>query len=82
MSDYEIITGDCLEVMAGMQENSVHAVVTDPPFYKVKAEAWDHQWKTKEDYINWIGELCKQWQRVLRQWEFVLVCMVRNGCNG
>ena len=29
---WEIITGDCLEVMRGMEDGSVDAVVTDPPY--------------------------------------------------
>jgi DNA modification methylase len=24
--------GDCLEVLRGMEDNSVHAIVTDPPY--------------------------------------------------
>jgi len=33
---------DCLEVMADMSANSVDAIITDPPYYKVKGEAWDN----------------------------------------
>ena len=29
---FEIKHGDCLEVMRGMPDNSVDAVVTDPPY--------------------------------------------------
>ena len=32
MSDWQIIAGDCLEVMAGLAPNSVDAIVTDPPY--------------------------------------------------
>jgi site-specific DNA-methyltransferase (adenine-specific) len=31
-SDWQVIQGDCLEVMAGMEAGSVDAVVTDPPY--------------------------------------------------
>ena len=37
--DFEIIHGEALEVMRGMADNSVDAVVTDPPYFKVKGEA-------------------------------------------
>jgi DNA modification methylase len=30
---------DCLDVMRGMDANSVDAIITDPPYYKVKEEA-------------------------------------------
>jgi len=33
--------GDCLKVMRTMADNSVDAVVTDPPYYRVKGEDWD-----------------------------------------
>ena len=28
-----VLHGDCLDVLAGMEENSVHAVMTDPPYH-------------------------------------------------
>ena len=58
--------GDCLEVMKSMPDNSVDAIVTDPPYYKVKGEAWDRQWDTADGFITWIGELCEQWERILK----------------
>ena len=32
MNEYKIIQGDCLEVMRGMEANSVDIVITDPPY--------------------------------------------------
>ena len=32
MTDWQVITGDCLEVMRGMDADSVDAVITDPPY--------------------------------------------------
>ena len=49
-----------------MADNSVDAIVTDPPYFKVKGEAWDHQWDKPHQFIEWIGQLAEQWQRVLR----------------
>ena len=35
--------GDCREVMAQMSENSVSAIVTDPPYgLKFMGQKWDH----------------------------------------
>ena len=37
-----LFAGDCLDVLAGMAENSVDAVVTDPPYHLTSnAVAWD-----------------------------------------
>jgi DNA modification methylase len=32
MKPYQLHHGDCLEVMATMADNSVDAIVTDPPY--------------------------------------------------
>jgi site-specific DNA-methyltransferase (adenine-specific) len=38
-----IICGDCLDIMAMLPENSVEAVVTDPPYgLRFMGKAWDH----------------------------------------
>ena len=55
-----------MEVMRGMADNSVDAIVTDPPYFKVKSEAWDHQWDKPAQFIEWIGLLAEQWQRILK----------------
>jgi len=58
--------GDCLEVMAGMDANSVDLVAVDPPYYAVKDDAWDNQWASVAEYLEWIGALCEQWERILK----------------
>ncbi len=41
--EYQIIQGDCLEVMKGMEENSIDALVTDPPYgLSFMGKNWDH----------------------------------------
>lgn len=52
--------------MRGMADNSVDAIVTDPPYFKVKGEAWDHQWDKPAQFIEWMGQLAEQWQRILK----------------
>ena len=60
----EIIQGDCLEVMKGITDKSVDLVLTDPP-YNINKAKWD-KWKKQEDYINWLGSVFKECQRVLK----------------
>jgi site-specific DNA-methyltransferase (adenine-specific) len=39
---YQIICGDCLDVMRGMEPNSVDAIVTDPPYgLEFMGKEWD-----------------------------------------
>jgi site-specific DNA-methyltransferase (adenine-specific) len=58
--------GDCLEVLRTMPDNSVDAVVTDPPYYRVKDEDWDRQWDNPEAFLAWLDQVAEQWQRVLK----------------
>ena len=57
---------DCLDVMRGMDANSVDAIITDPPYYKVKGEAWDNQWDTPASFLAWVGLLCEQFERIMK----------------
>lgn len=61
-----LILGDCLEVMRAMPANSVDLIATDPPYYKVKGDAWDRQWATPAAFLAWFDLLAEQWQRILR----------------
>ena len=54
----KIIYGDCLEELSKIPNNSVDAIITDPP-YNVLAVDWDKQ------EINW-KELTKEYYRVLK----------------
>ena len=58
--------GDCLEVMRTMPDASVDAVVTDPPYYRVKDEDWDRQWDDPAAFLAWLDQVAEQWQRVLK----------------
>lgn len=60
-----IVCGDCLGVMADIPESSVNLIISDWPYYKVKSLAWDRQWETPEEYLNWIGLICEHYQRIL-----------------
>jgi adenine-specific DNA-methyltransferase len=64
--DWEIRQGDALEELRAMGADSVDLILTDPPYFKVKAEWWDRQWEKPEGFLSWIGELSEEWRRVLR----------------
>lgn len=66
MKAAEVHNVECLEFMRAMDADSVDAIITDPPYFKVKGEAWDNQWNTPEKFIEWIGDLSEQWQRILK----------------
>jgi len=57
---------DALELLQSLESKSVDMILTDPPYYKVLKEDWDNQWKTKEDYLQWLETIIKESQRVLK----------------
>jgi site-specific DNA-methyltransferase (adenine-specific) len=61
----ELICGDCMDVMRGMADSSVNLILTDPPYFRVKDEAWDRQWDNSAGFLAWIGTLADEWQRIL-----------------
>ena len=46
--------GDCLEGISEIQ-GEVDALVTDPPYFKVKEDEWDNQWDKAADFLAWMG---------------------------
>jgi site-specific DNA-methyltransferase (adenine-specific) len=52
--------------MRAMPARSVDLIATDPPFFKVKGEAWDNQWATPAAFLAWFDLLAEQWQRILK----------------
>ena len=57
---------DCLEGMKQLEDNSVQLVIIDPPYYKIKKDEWDNQWKSFEEYLDWIEEVSLEIKRVLK----------------
>ena len=65
-SRYQLHHGDCLEVLKTLPDCSVDAVVTDPPYFRVKAIDWDRQWDTSCRFIHWLGSIANEWKRILK----------------
>jgi len=66
MAEWQVIQGDCLDVLRTLPDASVDAVITDPPYFRVKAEAWDRQWGHDGAYLDWLSSIIDEWHRVLR----------------
>lgn len=46
--------GDSLEILPTL-DIEARALLTDPPYFKVKDEPWDNQWKKPEQFLAWLG---------------------------
>lgn len=57
---------DALTLLAQLPDDSIDLIATDPPYYKVKGEAWDNQWKNKADFFAWLDAILAEYRRVLK----------------
>ena len=60
----KLIQGDCLEEMPEIESGSVDLIISDWP-YNIKKAAWD-KWKTKKGYLDFIGSVLTEYQRILK----------------
>ena len=64
--NFQLIHGDCLEILPTLAAGSVDAVVVDIPYFEVVDEWWDKQWENRVDYIEWVVKLAHEWKRVTK----------------
>lgn len=60
----KIYNMDCMVGMKEIPDNSIDLIAIDSP-YNIKIAEWD-KWEKQEDYINWMGGIFKECQRVLK----------------
>ena len=41
-------------LLAEIPPKSVDLILIDPPYYGIVEDAWDNQWKTENDYCDWL----------------------------
>jgi len=61
----KIYNQDCLEGMKLIDDKSINLIIADPPYNIGKDSRWD-KWKKQSDYIDFMGEIFTQCQRVLK----------------
>lgn len=62
----ELFNADCLQVLELLPADSVDLIVTDPPYFKVKPNGWDNQWRGDADYLEWLDKCLVEFWRVLK----------------
>jgi site-specific DNA-methyltransferase (adenine-specific) len=62
----ELFNNDCLKILPELPDNSVDLILTDPPYFKVKGEAWDNQWKDVDRFLAWLDSVIAEFYRVLK----------------
>lgn len=67
MPEWKIIHGDCLDVLKGFEDESVDALVTDPPAgISMMNKAWDGNKGGRDKWIEWLSNIMKEALRVLK----------------
>ena len=66
INSVELVNADCISYLKTLPDHCIDLIVTDPPYFRVKPEGWDNQWKGDEDYLMWLGECMAQFSRVLK----------------
>ena len=61
-SDVKIIWGDCLKALKGMKSESIHLMVTSPPYYNARDYS---QWTNLNEYLDDMREIIRESYRVL-----------------
>lgn len=55
--------GDCLDILPQLTQR-FNTVLIDPPYYKNVKAAWDNQWESIGDFVNWLELVALQIKRV------------------
>ena len=61
-----LVHADSLQYIKTLPDNCVDAVITDPPYYRVKSNSWDNQWPSVTDYFAWLDEFLGEFFRILK----------------
>lgn len=63
-----LLRGDCLTRMKAIPSNSVSLILTDPPYHSTKKKNifGDTFFREDRDYLDWMGEVAREWKRILK----------------
>jgi site-specific DNA-methyltransferase (adenine-specific) len=65
IKENSIVVGDCLKVMKEIPDNSVHLVITSPPYNVGKAYDTHNDKMDYQEYLNWLNEIWIEVKRIL-----------------
>lgn len=69
---FQLLHGDCVEVLKALADNSIDSVVTDPPYgLEFMGKGWDAPWRENgleapNGFQIWATQWCKELYRVLK----------------
>lgn len=75
----KIYTGDCLEILKGVESNSVDCVVTSPPYWALRDYGVEGQLGLEPTFQEYINKLCDIFDEVKRVLKKSGTCWVNMG---
>lgn len=62
----KIYNDDCINYLETLskQNKQIDCIVLDPPYFKVVDEKWDKQWKSLNEYLEWIEQIILRLDKV------------------
>lgn len=63
---HRVITARVEDALLDFDDASIDLIHADPPYFRVLAELWDRQWKTRADYLSWLSGVLDGFRRVLK----------------
>lgn len=66
MLSHQTWNADCLDIIPNIESSSVDLALLDPPYFKVVSESWDYEWRTLQDYNNWVARWAVEVARTVR----------------
>lgn len=70
----QILHGDCLELLPTLADNSVDAVLTDPPAgISFMNKEWDHDKGGRDSWIAWMQQVASECLRIIKPGGHALV---------
>ena len=66
LNSINLENADSLEFIKTLPDNCIDLIATDPPYFKVKPNGWDNQWRGDSDYLQWLDQCLAEFYRVLK----------------
>ena len=66
IGDAVLYQGDCALILPSL--GKVDAVITDPPYFGVKGDDWDNQWRNEEDFLSWLDIVILKCSDQMEDW--------------
>jgi site-specific DNA-methyltransferase (adenine-specific) len=55
-----VIPQDVFAFISTLKEQSVDLFLTDPPYMGIVKDSWDNQWKTVDEYVDWMYRVLEE----------------------